>query len=120
MTPTYSRQLDFGLPDQPSLDLLLAPVGVALDVDRRQVLKDPIQDGRGDHRVAEDLDLLADAAVRGEEQGTLLTASRDELEEQMGAVPVDGDCTPLGAQQADVLPVDNVTAGCQSRSFTWS
>jgi len=56
---------------------------------------DPIQDGRGDHRVAEDLVPLAEAADRGQDQGPLLVTQRDELEEQMGAMPVDGDVADL-------------------------
>jgi hypothetical protein len=33
----------------------LEPVTVALDIDRRTVVKDPVQDCSGDHMVAEDL-----------------------------------------------------------------
>jgi len=58
-------------------------------------VKDPIQDGRGDHRVAEDLVPLAEAAVRGQDQGPLLVAPRDELEEQMSPVTVNGDVADL-------------------------
>ena len=59
------------------------------------MVKDPIQDGRGDHGVAEDLVPLAEAAVGGQDQRPLLVAARDELEEQMGAVTVDGDVADL-------------------------
>jgi hypothetical protein len=72
MTPTCSWLFDFlRFPDQPGLDLLLEPVGVSLDVDRRRVVKDPVQDGRGDDRVAEDLVPLAEASVRGQDQSKI-------------------------------------------------
>jgi len=92
--------------DEPGLDLFLEPVGVALDVDRRRVVKDPVQDGRGDHRIAEDLVPLAEAAVRGQDQGPLLVTPRDELEKQMGAVAVDGDVADLVDDQELGLAVE--------------
>ena len=44
---------DLGLFDEPGLDLLPEAIGVAFDVDGGGVVQDPVQDGRGDHRVAE-------------------------------------------------------------------
>ena len=58
-------------------------------------MEDPVQDGRGDHRVAEDLVPLGEAAVGGQDQGSLLVAAGDELEEQMRAVTVDRDVADL-------------------------
>jgi len=59
------------------------------------VVKDPVHDGRGDHRVAEDLVPLAEAAVRGQDERPLLVAPRDQLEEKMGTVTVDGTVADL-------------------------
>ena len=97
---------DFRLPDEPRLDLFLEPVGVSLDVDRRRVVKDPVQDGRGDDGIAEDLVPLAEAAVRGQDQGPLFVAPRDELKEQMGTVTVDGDVADLVDDQQFGLTVE--------------
>lgn len=55
----------------------------------------PVQDSRGDHRVSEDLVPLREAAVGGQDQGPLLVAAGDELEEQMRAVTVDRDVADL-------------------------
>lgn len=62
---------DLGLFDEPGLDLLPQAIGVAIDADGGRVVQDHVQDGRGDHRVAEDLVPLGEAAVRGQDQGTL-------------------------------------------------
>jgi len=58
-------------------------------------VKDPIQDGRCDDPVAKDLVPLAEAYVLGQDQRPLFVAPRDELEEQTGAVAVDGDVSDL-------------------------
>ena len=44
--------------DHPGLQLVLQPVGVASDTDRCRVMQDPVEDGAGDHAVAEDIGLL--------------------------------------------------------------
>jgi hypothetical protein len=48
-----------GLPNEPRFDLFPETIGVALDVDRRRVMEDPIEDGRGNHGVAINLVPLA-------------------------------------------------------------
>jgi hypothetical protein len=58
------------------------------------VVQDPVQDGRGDDGVAEDLVPLREAPVRGQDQSPFFVPPRDELEEQMRAVAVDRDVPP--------------------------
>ena len=58
---------NLGLFDKPGLDLLPESVGVTFDVDGRGAVQNPVQDGGGDHRVAEDLVPLREAPVRGQD-----------------------------------------------------
>ena len=104
--PPLSLLFDFRSPDESRLDLFLEPIRVSLDVDRRRVVKDPVQDSRGDDGIAEDLIPLAEAAVRGQDQGPLFVAPRDELKEQMGTVTVDGDVADLVDDQQFGLTVE--------------
>ena len=60
-------------------------------------MQDPVQDGRGDHGIAEDLVPLREAPVRGEDQDALFVPPRDELEEQMRAFHA------LGGVPAEIL-----------------
>ncbi len=55
--PSWSGQ-GFRRLDQPRLQLFLQSIGVAPDVDRDRVMKEAVQDGCGDHPVAEDLPQL--------------------------------------------------------------
>jgi len=66
----------------------------------------PVQDSRGDHRVPEDLVPLREAAVGGQDQGPLLVAAGDELEEQVGTMLVDGDVADLIDNQELGLAVE--------------
>jgi len=86
--PLFRVLLDFGLSDEPRFDLFSEPIRVALDIDRGRMMQDPVQDGRRDHRITEDLVPLGEAAVGGQDQGALLVAAGDELEEEMRPVPV--------------------------------
>jgi len=52
-----------GLADKACLDLFSEQIRVALDVDRRRVMENPIKDRRGDYWVPEDLVPLVEAAV---------------------------------------------------------
>ena len=58
-------------------------------------MEDPVQDGRGDHRIPEDLVPLGEAAVRGQDERPLLVAAGDELEEQVSAVSVNRNVADL-------------------------
>jgi len=62
---------------------------VALDVDHPRVMKQPVQDGRGDHGVAEQLLPVPEALIRGQDRRALLIPVGNELEEQMRLPAVD-------------------------------
>jgi hypothetical protein len=102
----FLRFFSLGLSDEARFDFFPEPVGVALDVDRGGVVQDPVQDGRGDDRVAEDLVPLGEAPVRGQDQRFFFVPPGDELEEQMRAVTVDGDVADLVDNQKLGLAVE--------------
>jgi hypothetical protein len=104
--PLLRIDLDFGLSHEARFDLFLEPIGTAFDIDRRGVMQDTVQDGRGDHRIAEDLVPLGEAPVRSHDQGALLIAAGDELEEQMRAVAIDRDVADLVDDQELGLAVE--------------
>src|SRR4030043_1214653 len=86
---------NLGLSDEARFDLFPETIRVAFDVDRRRVMKDPVEDSRGDHRVPEDLVPLTEAPVRSQDQGSLLVPAGDELEEQGRPRPIYGGVTNL-------------------------
>ena len=59
------------------------------------MVENPIQDRRSNDRVAKDLIPLAKGSVESQNQGSFLIAPGDELEEQMGAMAIDGDGIPF-------------------------
>jgi len=64
MTPLLIFILfSLGLSDEPGLNLFPETIRVALDVNRRRVMENPVENGRGDDRIGEDLVPLAEAAV---------------------------------------------------------
>ena len=69
---------------------VLEPITIILNVDHPEMMKQTIQDGRGDHRVAEQLLLVDEALVRGQDRRALLGAIGDELEKEVGLPAVDG------------------------------
>ena len=69
--------------------MLFETITVALDVDDPGVMQEPVEDGRGDDGVAEELLPVDEALVRGDDRRALLVAVRDELEEQIGLPAVD-------------------------------
>ena len=56
---------------------------MALDVDHPAVVQEPVEDGRGDHRVSEELLPVTKALVRGDDGRTPFVAVGDELEEEI-------------------------------------
>jgi hypothetical protein len=84
-----------GLSDEARFDLFPQTIRVALDVDRCRVMEDPVKDGRGDDRIAENLVPLAEAAVGGQDERPLFIAPGDELEEKVRPVTVDRDIADL-------------------------
>jgi len=66
-------------PAGDSFFFFLFPPSLRLDIDRRRVMEDPVQNGRSDDRITEDLVPLAETPVRGQDQGAFLIAPGDEL-----------------------------------------
>ena len=97
---------NLGLSDEARFDLFPETIRVAFDVDRRRVMEDPVEDGRGDHRVPKDLVPLTEAPVRSQDQGSLFVPAGDELEEQVRPVPIYGDVTNLVDDQELRLTVE--------------
>ena len=58
-------------------------------------MQDPVQDGRGDHGVAEDLVPLREASVGCQDQCPFFIPPGNKLEEQMRAVAIDRDVPDL-------------------------
>src|SRR5438445_4898876 len=81
--------------DEAGFELVLQPVGIAADVDRDRMVEDPVEDGRGDDPVAEDVAPAPEALVAGEDHRAPLVAPADELKEEIGAGPVDGQVANL-------------------------
>ena len=77
------------------LELFLEPVTFALDVDGDRVMKNPIQDRRGDDGVAEHFAPTGERLVRRQDHRTLLVPPGDQLEEQVRPMSVDRDVTDL-------------------------
>ena len=59
-------------------------------LDNDGMVKEPIEQRRGHHRVAKDVTPFGKAAIRGEDHGAALIASVDELEEQIATARDDG------------------------------
>src|SRR5262249_21130327 len=81
--------------DEAGLELVLEAIGIAPDVQGDGVVEDAVQDRGGDDPVAEDLSPAPKALVTGQDHGAALVAAADELEEQVGALAVDGQITNL-------------------------
>jgi len=79
------RLLIFGTSQQTGAPAVLQPVALAADVDRRRVVRQAIQDRRGDDRVAEDRAPLAITLVRGQDDAAPLIARADQLKEDRRA-----------------------------------
>jgi hypothetical protein len=50
------------------------------------MVEEPVENRRGDHRIAKHVAPGAEALIAGEQDRALLIAPRDELEEQIGAL----------------------------------
>jgi len=69
-------------------------------------MEDPVQDGRRDDRIAENLVPLAEAAIGGQDQGPFFVSARDELKKQMSAMTIDRDIADLVDNQKLRLAVE--------------
>ena len=70
--------------------VLAQAVARPLDLDDDGMVKQAVEQSRGDDGIAEDLAPFGEAAVGGEDHGALLVAGIDELEEQIAAAGHDG------------------------------
>ena len=82
------------------------PETMPADADGDGVMEDPVQDGGGNHAVAKDLAPAAKALVGRQDDRAALVAAADELEEEVGADPVDG-------QVADLVDEEQARHGVQ-------
>ena len=64
-------------------------------MDHLTVMEHPVQNRAGPNRLPEDLSPLTTALSGRQDDGPPLIAARDELEEQMGAGPSEGDIAKL-------------------------
>src|SRR5512144_3193736 len=64
--------------DQAGAPLLAQPVAVAADGENVAVMQQPVEDGSGDHRIAEHRAPVTDAAAAGEHQAAPLVALRNQ------------------------------------------
>src|SRR6266542_5020420 len=60
-----------------------------------RVVDEPVDRGGGDHRVAEDLAPLLETAVGGDDDRAAVVAARDEREEQVGRLALQGQVADL-------------------------
>ena len=66
--------------EYPGLAFLPEPVALATDVQHVAVVQEPVQDGRGDHGVAQQFAPLGEALVGGQNDAAPLVAGRDQGE----------------------------------------
>src|SRR5438034_11679841 len=70
-------------------------VALALERDHGGVVDEPVDQRGGDHRVAEDLAPLFEAAVGGDDDRAAFVAAGDEREEQVGCLPFEWQVADL-------------------------
>lgn len=87
--------------NEAGLEFFLEGVCVATDVEGDGVVQQPVKDGSSDDAITEDLAPRADALVAGQDHRPALIATADELEEEIGALPVDGQIAEMANGQAD-------------------
>ena len=62
--------------DHPRLQLVLQPIRIASDADRRGVVQNPVEDRAGDHPVPEDVTPAPEALVAGQDRGDQATSNQ--------------------------------------------
>jgi hypothetical protein len=78
-------------------------VALAFEGDHGGVVDEPIDQGGRDHRVAEDLAPLLEAAVAGDDDRAALVAAGNEREEQVGGLALQGQVADLVDDQEEVV-----------------
>src|SRR5204862_7556673 len=74
---------------------LAQPVALAFERDHGCVVDEPVDQGGGDHGVAEDLAPLLEAAVAGDGDRAAFVAARDQGEEQVGGLAFEREVADL-------------------------
>ena len=74
-------------PQQPRFLFLPQPVALPLDIQGRGMVQEPVEDGRGQDMIIEDLAPVGEALVVGDDQAPPLVAPDQEPEEQAGLLP---------------------------------
>lgn len=64
-------------------------IGGTLDLDHVRMMDEPIEDGRSDRIIIEDLAPILERAVGGEDHGALFVPVGHDLEEKVGAILVE-------------------------------
>ena len=75
--------------------MLTEAVARAFDLDDDGMVEKPVEQRGGDDGIAEDLTPFSEAAIGGEDHGTLLVSGVDELEEQIAAAGNDRQVADL-------------------------
>ena len=107
---------------------LLEPVALAFEGDDVGVVNEPVDEGGGDHRVAEDLAPGLEAAVAGDDDRAALVAAGNQREEQVRCLPFQGQVADLVdddqavALQPFELVIEGVAVlgGLEVRTTVWS
>ena len=93
--PTYSALLD----------LVLHAEALALDGHCLSVMEEAVEQGGGERSVVvEDLGPFLEHAVGGDEGGAALVALADDLEQEIGAILVDGEIAELIEDPSPAIP----------------
>src|SRR5207249_9293129 len=74
---------------------LAQPVALAFEGDHGCVVDESVDQGGGDHRVAEDLAPLLEAAVGGDDDRAAFVAAGDEREEEIRGLAFEGEVADL-------------------------
>lgn len=80
-----------GATEEPGLPLLLEAVALAFDVQGGGMVQQPVEDGRRQDLVVEDLTPVDEALVGGEDEAGLLVAPAEETEEETRLLPGHGE-----------------------------
>src|SRR5262249_9160737 len=94
-SPPRGSLRGLGGANEAGFELVLEPIRIAPDVEGDGVVEDAIEDRRGDDPIAEDLAPAPEALVAGQNHRAALVPAADELEEQVGALPIDGQIADL-------------------------
>ena len=84
-----------GLLQKAAATLFAEAVAIPADGYDVAVVKEPVEDGRGNDGITEYVAPFADRAVGGDQHGTPLIAPADQLEEQVGGIRLKGQIAEL-------------------------